>query len=155
MPASKKESTRSGELQVAHTTQLLVTAGQNIDRIRSEAAFAHLCGVDPIPASSGKTVRHRLNPGGDRGANSALHMIAVVRLRYCERTRANAPVRTQPGASRKASARRRSSAASSVTSRGRSTGACERISLRSPRLDIYRNVYRNVRVNFTSKPNPT
>lgn len=84
-------------LGVAHTTQLLVTAGQNIDRIRSEAAFAHLCGVDPIPASSGKTVRHRLNPGGDRGANSALHMIAVVRLRYCERTRAYATRRLEEG----------------------------------------------------------
>ena len=73
---------------IGHTTQLLVTAGQNIGRLRNDAAFAHLCGTDPIPASSGKSVRHRLNPGGDRDANSTLHMIAVVRLRYCERTRA-------------------------------------------------------------------
>jgi transposase len=86
---------------IAHTCQLLVTAGQNIDRIRSEAAFAHLCGVDPIPASSGKTLRHRLNPGGDRDANSALHMIAVVRLRYCGRTRAYATRRLEQGLSKR------------------------------------------------------
>jgi transposase len=82
---------------IAHTSQMLVTAGQNIDRLRSEGAFAHLCGADPIPASSGKTVRHRLNPGGDRDANSALHMIAVVRLRHCERTRAYAARRLEEG----------------------------------------------------------
>lgn len=82
-----------------HASQLLVTAGQNITRLRSEAAFAHLCGVDPIPASSGKTTRHRLNPGGDRDANSALHMIAVVRLRYCERTQKYATRRIAEGRS--------------------------------------------------------
>ena len=52
--------------------QLLVTVGDNPIRLRSEAAFAHLCGVAPIPASSGRTDRHRLNRGGDRRANSAL-----------------------------------------------------------------------------------
>ena len=56
-----------------------------------------MCGADPIPASSGKTIRHRLNPGGDRDANRALHMIAVVRLRYCERTRAYAERRRAEG----------------------------------------------------------
>ncbi len=76
---------------------MLVTAGQNIDRLRNESAFAHLCGADPIPASSGKNVRHRLNPGGDREANSTLHMIAVVRLRYCERTRSYAARRLEQG----------------------------------------------------------
>lgn len=86
---------------IAHTSQMLVTAGQNIDRIRSEGAFAHLCGADPIPASSGKTVRHRLNPGGDRDANSTLHMIAVVRLRHCERTRAYATRRLEEGLSKR------------------------------------------------------
>ncbi|OFV80341.1 MAG: IS110 family transposase, partial [Acidobacteria bacterium RBG_16_64_8] len=59
-----------------HAGQLLVTTGQNIERLRSEAAFAHLCAADPIPASSGLTRRHRLNRGGDRSANRALHMIA-------------------------------------------------------------------------------
>ncbi len=53
-------------------SMLLVAAGDNPQRIRSEAAWAHLCGVAPIPASSGKTVRHRLNRGGDRRANAAL-----------------------------------------------------------------------------------
>ncbi len=68
--------------------QLLVTAGDNPDRLTSEAAFAHLCGVAPIPASSGRTQRHRLNRGGDRQANHALWRIAMTRLRYDQRTRA-------------------------------------------------------------------
>ena len=61
--------------------QLLLTAGDKSERLRSEASFASLCGVSPVPASSGKTVRHRLNRGGDRAANSALHIIAIGRLR--------------------------------------------------------------------------
>jgi len=68
--------------------QLLVTAGDNPDRISSEASFAALCGVAPIPASSGKTRRHRLSRGGDRQANRALHMIACTRLATDTRTRA-------------------------------------------------------------------
>lgn len=71
-----------------HASQLLTSAGENIDRFPNERACAHLCGVHPIPANSGKTVRHRLNRGGDRQANRALHMIVVCRLRYCERSRA-------------------------------------------------------------------
>ncbi|MDQ1076715.1 MULTISPECIES: IS110 family transposase [Microbacterium] len=67
--------------------QLLVTAGDNPERLRSEAAFAALCGVSPIPASSGKTTRHRLNRGGDRHANAALHHIALSRMSYEPRTR--------------------------------------------------------------------
>jgi 1-aminocyclopropane-1-carboxylate deaminase/D-cysteine desulfhydrase-like pyridoxal-dependent ACC family enzyme len=55
--------------------------------LRSEASFASLCGVSPVPASSGKTVRHRLNRGGDRAANSALHIIAIGRLRTDQRTK--------------------------------------------------------------------
>jgi transposase len=62
-------------------SQLLITAGDNPDRVRSEAAFAMLCGVAPLPASSGKTQRHRLNRGGDRQANRALHVIAKTRTR--------------------------------------------------------------------------
>ena len=84
-----------------HAGQLLVTAGQNIGRLRNEAAFAHLCAAGPIPASSGLTRRHRLNRGGDRAANRALHMIAVVRLRYCPRTRAYAARRTAEGLSKR------------------------------------------------------
>ena len=56
-----------------------------------------LYGAGPIPASSGKTTRHRLNYGGDRQANRALHLIAVCRLRYCPRTRAYAQRRTAEG----------------------------------------------------------
>jgi transposase len=65
---------------------MMVTAGDNPQRLRSEAAFAALCGSNPIPASSGKTNRHRLNRGGDRQANATLHRIAVVRLRWHEPT---------------------------------------------------------------------
>ena len=67
--------------------QLLLTVGDNPERLKSEASFAALCGVSPVPASSGKTVRHRLNRGGDRAANSALHIIAICRLRTDPRTR--------------------------------------------------------------------
>ena len=66
--------------------QLLITAGDNPERLKSEAGFAALCGVNPIPASSGNTKRHRLNRGGDRAANSALHIIAIGRLRIDPRT---------------------------------------------------------------------
>ncbi|NQU97545.1 MAG: IS110 family transposase, partial [Chloroflexi bacterium] len=66
---------------------LLITAGDNSERLKSEAAFAALCGVSPIPASSGKTNRHRLNRGGDRRANAALHSVVIVRLRHDPRTR--------------------------------------------------------------------
>ena len=76
---------------------LLVTAGSNPDRLRSEPAFAALCGVNPIPASSGKTERHRLNRGGDRQANAALYRIVLVRLRYDERTREYMRRRTREG----------------------------------------------------------
>jgi transposase len=67
--------------------QLLITAGTNNDRLRCEAAFAMLSGVAPIPASSGKTTRHRLSRGGDRAANNALHRIALVRWSHDPRTR--------------------------------------------------------------------
>ncbi|WP_420876877.1 transposase [Serinicoccus marinus] len=64
------------------------TAGDNPDRIRSEASFAALCGVSPLPASSGRTDRHRLNRGGDRHANEALWRIIMVRLGHDDRTKA-------------------------------------------------------------------
>jgi transposase len=83
-----------------HTAaQLLVTAGDNPQRIRSEAAFAHLCGVAPIPASSGKTHRHRINQGGDRSGNNALWRIAFVRLTADPRTKAYVARRTAEGLS--------------------------------------------------------
>jgi transposase len=82
--------------------QLLVTAGDNPDRITSEAAFAHLCGVAPIPASSGKNQNNfRLNRGGDRAASAALYRIVMCRLRYDEPTRAYVERRTMQGKSKK------------------------------------------------------
>jgi transposase len=97
--------------------QLLVTAGDNPDRLKSEAAFAHLCGVAPLPASSGRTDRHRLNRGGDRGANRALYTIVLSRLRHHEPR----PVPTRNDDVHKASVLKRSSVASSATSPVRST----------------------------------
>jgi transposase len=77
---------------------LLVTAGDNPDRLRSEASFAALTGTSPLEASSGPRVRHRLNRGGDRDANAALHMIAVNRLANGhEATRAYVRKRTDGG----------------------------------------------------------
>nr|WP_239155266.1 IS110 family transposase [Amycolatopsis sp. FDAARGOS 1241] len=68
--------------------QFLVTAGDNADRIRNEAAFAKLCGVAPQPASSGRTTgRHRLSRSGDRAANSSLYIITIVRMRRHQPTR--------------------------------------------------------------------
>jgi transposase len=81
--------------------QLLVTAGENHQRITSETAFAMLCGVAPLPASSGKTTRHRLNRGGDRQANCALYRVVLTRLRWDPRTRAYAERRTKEGLSKK------------------------------------------------------
>jgi transposase len=81
--------------------QLLATVGDNPERLKSEAAFAHLCGVAPIPASSGKTNRHRLNRGGDRAANAALYRIVICRLRWDPTTRAYLERRTTQGRSKK------------------------------------------------------
>jgi transposase len=80
--------------------QLLLTAGDNPGRLRSEASFAALCGVSPVPASSGKTIRHRLNRGGDRAANSALHIIAIGRLRTDPKTKAYVAKRIAEGHSK-------------------------------------------------------
>jgi transposase len=76
---------------------LLVAAGDNPDRLRSEAAWAHLCGVAPIEASSGKVTRFRLNRGGDRQANSALWQIVITRMSSDPRTRAYVERRTKEG----------------------------------------------------------
>jgi transposase len=81
--------------------QLLVTAGDNPERLRSEAALAHLAGISPLPASFGRTDRHRLNRGGDRAANSAIHRIVLCRMRHHERTRAYVDRRTAQGLSKK------------------------------------------------------
>ncbi len=81
---------------------LLIAAGDNPERLKNEAySDAHLCGAAPIPASSGKTVRHRLNRHGDRDANRALYVIAVCRMSRDKRTRAYVERRTKEGKSKK------------------------------------------------------
>ena len=78
---------RAPDLVKAHgmatgtAAEMLLLVGDNPDRIHSEAAFAKLCGACPIPASSGKTTRHRLNRGGNRQANAALYRVVIVRMR--------------------------------------------------------------------------
>ena len=70
------------------TASLLITAGDNPDRIHSEGSWAHLCGTTPLPANSGKiTTRFRLNRGGDRQANAALYRIVLTRMSNHEETR--------------------------------------------------------------------
>jgi transposase len=80
---------------------LLVVAGDNPHRLRSEASFASLCGVSPIEASSGKVVRHRLNRGGNREANRALYMTCLSRMRRDLRTQQYVARRTQEGKSKR------------------------------------------------------
>jgi transposase len=80
---------------------LLVAVGDNPERLRSEASFARLCGVAPVPASSGKTVRYRLNRGGNREANRALHVVALGRMSWDERTREYVARRTAEGKSKR------------------------------------------------------
>ena len=84
-----------------HAATLLLTVGDNPERLGSEASFASLCGVSPLEASSGTVVRHRLNRGGNRDANRSLHLICVVRMRVDERTRRYVARRTAEGKSRR------------------------------------------------------
>ena len=80
---------------------LMAVAGDNPERLKSEAALAALCGTNPLEASSGKTIRHRLNRGGDRSANNALWTIAMVRMRSDARTRVYVERGTKEGRSNK------------------------------------------------------
>ena len=80
---------------------LLVAAGDHPERLRSEAAWGHLCAVAPIPASSGKRTRYRLNRGGDRQANHALWRIVITRMSSHPATRAYVERRTEEGLSKK------------------------------------------------------
>jgi transposase len=98
---------RAPEMVAAHgvgsgtAAEMLVLVGDNPERIRSEAAFAKLCGACPIPASSGKTSRHRLNRGGHRQANAALHRVVVVRMRTHQPTLDYVQRRTTEGKSKR------------------------------------------------------
>jgi transposase len=81
--------------------EMLILVGDNPERIKSEAALAKLCGVCPIPASSGKTNRMRLNRGGNRQANAALYRVAIVRMRVHEATQSYVAKRTVEGKSKR------------------------------------------------------
>ncbi len=81
--------------------EFLVAAGDNPERLVSEASFAMMCGACPIPASSGKTKRHRLNRGGNRQANAALHIVVLSRIRIDERTQAYMARRLAEGLSKR------------------------------------------------------
>jgi transposase len=83
------------------TAALLVAAGDNPERLRSEAAWAHLCGVAPLQASSGKVTRHRLDRGGNRQANSALHRIVLVRIAHDPETKTYFERRVKEGRSKR------------------------------------------------------
>src|SRR5215207_6859573 len=138
--------------------------GQSREVEKREASFASLCGVSPIEASSGKVVRHRLNRGGSRGANGALHMICVVRMGRDRRTREYVTRRSAEGKSKLEI----SCAVSSVTSLGRSTASWYRLrclrrrhrAMEQPHLDLlplgldYRSVPRCTRRSPSSPPPP-
>lgn len=114
---------RAPDLLEAHgmatgtAAEMLLLVGDNPERIHSEAAFAKLCGVCSIPTSSGKTIRHRLNRGGNRQANAALYQVVIVRMRGHQPTLDYVRRRTAEGKSNP-----KSSAASNVTSLVRSSG---------------------------------
>jgi transposase len=79
--ACAPELVRAHGMAAGTAAEMLLLVGDNPERIRSEAAFAKLCGACPVPASSGKTTRHRLNRGGNRRANAALYRVVITRMR--------------------------------------------------------------------------
>ena len=95
------ELMKSHGISTMTVAEMLILVGDNPKRIQSEAALAKLCGVCPIPASSGKTNRMRLNRGGNRQANAALYRVAIVRMRDDERTKAYAARRSSEGKTRR------------------------------------------------------
>ena len=88
-------------ISTMNAAQLVIAAGQNPERLRTEGSFAALCGTSPVDASSGKHTRHRINRGGNRNANSALHVAVLVRSSRCEKTRAYITRRTAEGRSQR------------------------------------------------------
>ena len=81
--------------------KLLIAVGENPERLRNEASFAALCGTSPVDASSGKHTHHRLNRGGNRQANNALHTVWLTRARSCDETRTYIETRTAKGRTRR------------------------------------------------------
>jgi transposase len=92
---------KSHGISTLTVAEMLILVGDNPERIRSEAALARLCGICPIPASSGKTTRMRLNRGGNGQANAAIYRVAIVRMRHDDRTKAYAARRTAEGKTRR------------------------------------------------------
>jgi transposase len=115
-----------------------LTAWSHEGRVRNEAAFAALAGVSPNPASSGNTIRHRLNRGGDRALNSALHMVAVTRVTHDTETTRQYVENDAPKAART----RKSAAASIATWPVASTGRSVPHPKPRTRLDRHRRVHR-------------
>jgi len=99
--AERLDGDTPSDVETGLAGALLVAAGDNPERLSSEAAFARLCGVAPLPASSGKTNRHRLNRGGDRVADNALWGIVMVRMSADPRTRNYVERRIKEGLSKK------------------------------------------------------
>lgn len=95
------ELMKSHGISTLTLAEMLILVGDNPQRIRSEAALAKLCGICPIPASSGKTTRMRLNRGGNRQANAAIYRVAIVRMRDDDRTKTYAARRTAEGKTRR------------------------------------------------------
>ena len=95
------ELMKSHGISTMTVAEMLILVGDNPERIHSEAALAKLCGVCPIPASSGRTNRMRLNRGGNRQANAAIYRVAIVRMRDDQRTKAYATRRTAEGKTRR------------------------------------------------------
>lgn len=85
----------------AYTAAVVITAWSHPGRVRNDAAFASLAGVNPLPASSGNTTRHRLNRGGDRRLNKALHYIAITKMTFDPGTKAYVDKRIAEGRSRR------------------------------------------------------
>ena len=104
-PRSPRPKTPSqqkpGQSRTEVASQLLVTVGDKPDRLGNEAQFAALVGVAPIPASSGKTTRHRVSTGADRNANHALYQVVLVRMASCQRTKDYVAKRTAGGKSKR------------------------------------------------------
>jgi transposase len=95
------ELMKSHGISTQTVAEMLILVGDNPERIKSEAALAKLCGVCPIPASSGKTNRMRLNRDGNRQANAALYRVAIVRMRDDEKTKTYVTRRTAEGKTRR------------------------------------------------------
>jgi hypothetical protein len=95
------ELMKSHGISILTVAEMLILVGDNPERIRSEAILAKLCSICPIPTSSGKTTRIRLNRGGNRKANAAIYRVAIGRMRDDDRTKAYVARRIAEGKTRR------------------------------------------------------